>query len=120
MDKRTQKKKIIIEILLFLLKFNLILIPFYLVIYLDLDFYPAQRLFANLVGNFLELLGISVEVSGIFIYARDLAIDISRDCIGWKGAYSLTALVLASPGKFKKKIKNKRRKFNLGSRKYPL
>ncbi len=104
MDKRPQKKKIVKEIFWFLLKFNLLLIPFYAVIYFDVNFYLLQELFASFIGSVLRL-GYSVDVSGFFIYVEDLAIDISRDCLGWKSAYSLFALVLASPGKLKGKFR---------------
>jgi len=53
----------------------------------------------------LRLFGYSVDVSDFFIYVGGLSIDISRDCLGWKSAYSLFALVLASPGKLKDKFK---------------
>ena len=104
MDKRPQKKKIVKEIFWFLLKFNLLLIPFYAVIYFDVDFHFFQELFANFIGSVLRI-GYSVDVSGFFIYVEGLAIDISRDCLGWKSAYSLVALVLASPGKLKDKFR---------------
>ena len=104
MDKRTQKKKIIMEIFWFLLKFNILLIPFYTIIYFDINFYLVQEWFANFIGSILRM-NYPVNVSGFFIYVGDLVIDISRDCLGWKSAYSLFALVLASPGKLKDKFK---------------
>ena len=105
MDKWTQKKKIIKEIFGFLLKFNLLLIPFYAVIYFDVDFYLLQELFARFIGSILRLLSYPVIVSDFFIYVEGLSIDISRDCLGWKSFYSLFALVLASPGKLKDKLR---------------
>jgi len=104
MDKWEEKKKIVKEIFWFLLKFNLLLIPFYAVIYFDVNFYLFQEWFASLIGSVLKL-RYSVDVSGFFIYVEDLAIDISRDCLGWKSAYSLIALALASPGKLKDKLR---------------
>ncbi len=105
MDKRAQKKKVIKEVILFLVKFNLLLIPFYAVVYFDVDFYPVQICFANFIGSMLRIFGYNVEIDGIFIYVKDLVIDISRDCVGWKSIYSVAALVLASPGMLKKKLK---------------
>jgi exosortase/archaeosortase family protein len=103
MKKKT--KKLIKEILCFLIKFNIFLIPFYLVIYLDVDFYPLQEIFARFIGSSLELVGYQNEVFSFFIYVRELTIDISRDCLGWKSVYSLCALVAASRGKIKEKLK---------------
>ncbi|MBD3155783.1 MAG: hypothetical protein GF368_03955 [Candidatus Aenigmarchaeota archaeon] len=105
MDKRLQTKKALKEVFVFLVKFNLLLLPFYAVIYFDINFYGLQAAFASFIGSILRLLGYSPQVSDIFIYVGDLPIDISRDCIGWKSMYSLLALVLASPGKLKNKGK---------------
>lgn len=105
MDKWAQKKKIVKEIFLFLLKFNLLLIPFYAIIYFDLNFYPLQEVFARFIASILSFLGYRPEVDKFLIYVGGLAIDISRDCLGWKSIYSLVALILASPGKLKSKLK---------------
>ena len=105
MDKRLQTKKTLKEVLWFLVKFNLLLIPFYAVIYFDINFYGLQAAFANFIGWILRMLGYSPQVSDIFIYVGNLPIDISRDCTGWKSFYSLFALILASPGKLKDKGK---------------
>jgi len=105
MGPRVQEKKILKEVIFFLVKFNLILIPYYLVIYLDLDFYILQKIFASFVGTFLRAIGYPVEVSSFLIFMGNFVIDISRDCIGWKSSYSLFALILASPGKLKEKLK---------------
>jgi exosortase/archaeosortase family protein len=105
MDKRLQTKKTLKEVFWFLVKFNLLLIPFYAVIYFDINFYRLQAIFASFIAWVLRLLGYSPQVSDIFIHVGNLPIDISRDCIGWKSIYSLFALVLASPGKLKDKSK---------------
>jgi exosortase/archaeosortase family protein len=106
MDKRTQKKKIIKEVLFFLIKFNVLLIPFYLIILLDINFYPLQINFANFIAMILRGLGYNIETSNFIIFVdKSYPIDISRDCIGWKGIYSLFALLFATHGKIKNKLK---------------
>jgi exosortase/archaeosortase family protein len=106
MGKRTQKKKVIKEIFIFLIKFNVLLIPFYLIILLDINFYPLQIQFANFIAIILKGLGHNVEISNFILYVdNSYPIDISRDCIGWKGIYSLFALLFATRGKIKNKLK---------------
>jgi exosortase/archaeosortase family protein len=106
MDKRAQKKKIIKEILIFLIKFNVFLIPFYLIILLDINFYPLQIGFANFIATILRDLGHNVEISNFILFIdNSYTIDISRDCIGWKSIYSLFALLFATHGKIKNKLK---------------
>jgi len=107
MVKWSQKKKIMKNVLLFLVKVNLLLIPFYLIIYLDISFYSLQTAFTGFLASILNLLGYQVKTSDylLSIGENEFPIDISRDCLGWKGIYSLFALVLATPGEMKSKLK---------------
>ncbi len=90
-----------------MIKFNILLIPFYAIIYFDWSFYPLQVAFTNFIASVLSFLGYQVSTSGFFLYLgeKQYQIDISRDCIGWKSAYSLFALVFATPGLIKDKLK---------------
>ena len=107
MVKWTQKKKVMIDVFFFLVKFNLYLIPFYAIIYFDIDFYPQQIAFTNFLAWVLKALNYPVETSGfmMFIGESKISIDISRDCIGWKSVYSIFALVFATTAKIKDKLK---------------
>jgi exosortase/archaeosortase family protein len=107
MAKKSQKKKILKDVIVFLLKFNVLLIPFYAIIYFDVDFYPLQIAFANFLASILRLMKYRASTSGFFLFIgeEEYPIDISRDCIGWKSAYSLFALVFATPGLMKDKLK---------------
>ena len=107
MDRRTQKKKILKDVIVFLIKFNLLLIPFYAIIYFDISSYTLQSAFANFIGNILKGLNYQVKVSGFFLLIgkNEYPVDISMDCIGWKGVYSLFALVFATSGKVREKLK---------------
>ncbi len=107
MVRRSQEKKVVKDIFFFLIKFNLLLIPFYAIIILDVDFYPLQIAFTNLLAFILTSLNYPVKTSDFFLFVgeSELPIDISRDCIGWKSMYSLFALVFATPGDKKSKLK---------------
>lgn len=107
MVRRSQKKKIVRDVFFFLIKFNLLLIPFYAIIILDVDFYPLQIAFTNFLAFILTSLNYSVKTSSFFLFVGEngLPIDISRDCIGWKSMYSLFALVFATSGDKKNKLK---------------
>lgn len=103
MDNKTQKKK---DIALFLLKLNLLLIPFYSIIYFDVSVYSIQSIFANLIVHILKIFNIDARTSEYFIFLPDKPpIDISWDCVGWKSTYSLFALVFASRGRLNKKLR---------------
>lgn len=103
----SQKKKVVKDVFLFLFKFNILLIPFYAIIYLDLSFYPLQVSFTNLIASILGLLGYVVKTNDFFMFIgeSEYPIDMSRDCIGWKSIYSLFALVFATKGETKYKLR---------------
>jgi exosortase/archaeosortase family protein len=107
MDRRTQKKKVLMDVIIFLVKFNLLLIPFYAIIYFNISFYPLQTAFADFIVSILKSLNYRVRVSGfyLFIGKDEFQIDMSMDCIGWKSVYSLFALVFATGGKTREKLK---------------
>lgn len=107
MVKRIQEKKALKEVFFFLVKFNLLLIPFYAIVYFDVSFYPLQIAFTNFIAGILRLLKYKVSTSGFFLFLgeNEYPIDISRDCIGWKSSYSLFALVFATRGRVKDKLK---------------
>lgn len=105
MRKKLQKKEMIKDAFLFLLKFNLLLIPFYLIIYFDVNFYPLQTFIAKSIVFVLNIFGLDAKSFDFFVYLGQgsFIVDISRDCTGWKSFYSLLAMVIASPGVFLKK-----------------
>ena len=107
MVRIVQKKEIVIKIVIFLLKFNLLLIPFYAIIYFDLSVHPLQVAFANFIATILRLLNYQVRTNEfyLFIGREEFPIEISMDCLGWKGIYSLFALVFATAGKTKEKLR---------------
>ncbi len=105
MVKKIQKKKAI-EIAKFLIRLNLLLIPFYLIVYFDLSIIQLQNGFALLISKILNIIGYENTVSDFIIFIQDkLVIDMSFDCLGWKSMYSLFALVFAIKEKLNKKLK---------------
>ena len=90
-------------VLEFLIKFNLLAIPMYLVIFSNARFYPMQTLLTDIVYYIFQILGYSVEKYGIIIsfigvqFATEIVIDM--DCTAWKSMYALVALMIASPVK---------------------
>ena len=105
--KGTQKKKAVKEVFIFLIKFNILLIPFYAIIYFDVSFYILQIAFTNFIASILNLMGYQTSTSDFFLFLGEsqYPIDISRDCLGWKSMYSLFALVFATSGLIKDKLK---------------
>jgi len=81
--------------------------PFYAIIYFDVSFYPLQIAFTDFMASILKSMGYQVSKSEFFLFLGEsqYPIDISRDCLGWKSMYSLFALVFATHGLIKDKLK---------------
>ena len=116
MVKRLQKKERLTNrlasVLIFLVTFNLLAIPLYIVTYANLSFEPLKELNARIVSATLKFFGYDSYSDGSTV---DLVsngvlqkIDISWDSTGWKSMYAIAALILATPiskSKISRKIK---------------
>jgi exosortase/archaeosortase family protein len=105
--KNSQRKKLI-EVIKFLVVFNILAAPMYFVLYYNLTFEPLQNFIAFISTKLLQALGIDAvqQNSLITLFANNqlLKIDISFDSTGWKTLYALFALTVATP---KRKMKGK-------------
>jgi exosortase/archaeosortase family protein len=85
----------------FLIKFNLLAIPLYLILYFNLSFSPLQTFFATLSHSTLNVFGYNVTQDGFWLTTSTdngiQRIQISWDSSGWKSMYALAALVIATP-----------------------
>lgn len=85
----------------FLIKFNLLAIPMYIAIFLNVEFYPLQLMLTELVYGILAAFGYEVVKDGIMLTfvspAAVATVVMGVDCTAWKSMYALAALMLASP-----------------------
>lgn len=102
------RRRRLVDALIFLIKFNLLAIPLYILLYLNFSYQPLQNLVAFLSYKTLKMLGIQVSLSGSLLTVVEgfkiSLVEISMDCTGWKSLYALAALTIATPG-FKTKRK---------------
>jgi len=116
--KRKQKigRKELKEAAWFLIKFNLLAIPMYLMIYFNFSMQPLQLFLAQALANGLNAFGYktyffespisTIPLIGVLETGAP-PVYVSTDSTGWKSLYALAALSLATP----KKKWNKRIKF---------
>lgn len=108
MAKRIQKKERVKIILIFLILFNLLSIPMYLIMHFNLTSQKLQMCFATLATILLKKLNYPVvsEEASIFILEGNKIreIEVSWDSTAWKSMYALFSLTMASPirGLYKK------------------
>lgn len=98
----------------FLVKFNLLAIPMYLVLYFGVYYSPLQSFLTAISRPFIELFGYDTDlVDQDFCNVQAISgpnfekpICISWDSTGWKSMYALAALTIATPLiAWKKKLK---------------
>ncbi|MEM5794130.1 MAG: exosortase/archaeosortase family protein [Candidatus Aenigmatarchaeota archaeon] len=103
----------LLKVLLFFIKLNILVIPLYVIIYLDVSFPMLQNFLASSLHFILSKFDPSVSFKDYYLYVpfkteKGLQVEtfiISFDCTGWKTMYLLFALVLATPSELKKKFK---------------
>lgn len=112
--KRKTLRKRLLTVILFLIKFNLLAIPMYLILWLNLSYPPLQVFLTELTYRNLNLMGYHAELINSPESAVPLIsfsdqfpkIQISWDSTGWKSMYALLALTLATPySNLKRKLK---------------
>jgi exosortase/archaeosortase family protein len=112
--KRKILRKKLWTLLLFLIKFNILAIPMYLVLLLNLSYPPLQTFLTDITYRNLNLMGYHAtlvnspasEVPLIFFSDQFPKVQISWDSTGWKSMYALLALTIATPfSDFKRKIR---------------
>jgi exosortase/archaeosortase family protein len=112
--KKTVLRKKLWTLVLFLVKFNILAIPMYMALFLNLSYPPLQTFLTELTYKNLNLMGYHAslvtspesEVQLIYFSDQFPKVQISWDSTGWKSMYALLALTLATPlpnmkGKFK-------------------
>lgn len=112
MAKKIQRKKNLgkwKELGWFLIKSNLLAIPLYVIIFLDLSWVPLQNFLAYVTVVIMKSFNYNVAVDGYsiftFICGELDKIDVSWDSTGWKSLYTLASLTLAVSYPMKKKLK---------------
>lgn len=103
--KKTVLRKKLWTWVLFLVKFNILAIPMYLILFLNMSYPPLQTLLTELTCKNLNLMGYHAslvtspesEVQLIYFSNQFPKVQISWDSTGWKSMYALLALTLATP-----------------------
>lgn len=95
----------------FLIKFNLLAIPMYIIILSGFEFVHAQSIIAEISYRVIDALGYSISKIGITLSltlpSSIATVVIGSDCTAWKSMYMLAALMIASPvANNRKKLKH--------------
>jgi len=105
-EKKSRKR--LLEILFFIIKLDAFLVPLIFLLRADFSYEPLQDFLAGIVSVTLNSLGYATKLSGHYISITFgismTVIDISMDCTGWKSAYALLALAVATPIAWKRKF----------------
>jgi exosortase/archaeosortase family protein len=106
--KRKGLNKKLIRMLVFLVKFNLLAIPMYLIILSGFQWIPLKETTAGLAYDMLRITGINanLEDSVITVPMNDnyFIASIDWDCTGWKSMFALFALIFATGFPLRRKL----------------
>ncbi|MEM5790891.1 MAG: exosortase/archaeosortase family protein [Candidatus Aenigmatarchaeota archaeon] len=112
-DKILERRKKLLATLIFLIKLNLLVIPIYVLLYLDFSVPQIQFFLASSISSTLSLFKFPVisEEKNVYVFLAEsesykiIPFEISMDCTGWKSMYLLFALVFASSFDLKRNFK---------------
>lgn len=108
-------RKNLIPTIKFLLILNLLSVPLYAAVWLEFSFEPLQEMFAKISADTLTAFGYNLRQEGTvisgFLGNTWANINVSWDSTGWKSAYALVALAIATP---RKHLRNKLRFILIG------
>jgi exosortase/archaeosortase family protein len=95
--------------LLFLVKLNILAIPLYSIVHFGYTIPELQNIWATALAQSLESFGYETALDGYIIGVQNgnaiQNIELSWDSTGWKSLYALTALVFASSGAIRGKLR---------------
>ena len=100
---QNMKRRRLMTALLFLLKLNILAIPLYAIMWLDISFPALQSSVAWLAYGLLRIVGCDVSLQSYTIAISSGSTSLTSaiitfDCTGWKSMYLLAALAIATPG----------------------
>lgn len=112
-NKILERRKKLLAILIFLIKLNLLVIPLYILLYLDFSVPQLQIFLASSISSTLSFFKFPVisEEKNLYVFLKEsesykiIPFEISMDCTGWKSMYLLFALVFASSFDLKRNFK---------------
>lgn len=96
--KLTPHQRKLWEILLFLTRLLVLVIPLYLIIMFQVSLYPLQLAVAGNTFHILNAMGIQTTQDGANLAAGSFKFFISEDSTGWKSMLLFAALVIAPLG----------------------
>ena len=105
MDRRRKRKDLILTFLDFLLTLNLLSLPLYIFIFLDIQVHSFKNLQTFLASKMLNFFGLDSVSERNFVVIGGKAYEVSWDSTGWKSLYTFIALIISTPIHHKRKIK---------------
>ncbi len=101
LDPRQQQ---LLQILVFLTKFTVLALPFWLVLHSGWEADAVRAVTAEASAAVLRGIGVDASATGHLLSAGDLLVDVTRDSTGWKSVMVFLALVTASRRPLRSKI----------------
>ncbi|MCD6381777.1 MAG: exosortase/archaeosortase family protein [Candidatus Aenigmarchaeota archaeon] len=102
------KNQTLNDVLIFIIKLNIFLIPIYIIPTMSTSLYFLQKFIAISVLDILKFFGIKASLSGLLLTIETVSGSfggfIDFDCTGWKSIVVFLALIFSTPSKLKDKL----------------
>jgi exosortase/archaeosortase family protein len=92
------------ESMIFLAKLIVLALPLYLILWFSVDMSWAQLIVADHSSLIMRLVGMDVSQRGTLLELEHISLNIDRDCTGWKAMLFFLALIIATPGRSKRRM----------------
>lgn len=103
-ERLTERQRRLLAAFRFLVVFTLLASPLYLLIAVGWEGTWLRQGMAAASTPILRVLGVEAVRNGAFIDAGTFLINVTRDSTGWKSALALTALIIATPASWRRRI----------------
>lgn len=99
-----ERQRRLLAALRFLAVFTALATPLYLLLAVGWEGTWLRHRMASAAVTGLHVLGVEAGRNGAFIEAGTFLIDVTRDSTGWKSVLALTALIVATPASWRRRI----------------
>jgi exosortase/archaeosortase family protein len=104
-DELDRRQERFLDANIFLGKLLLVGAIFHLILFIYPETSGIQTVYAGFITDLMNFIGFNFSHSSVYILGEGGGYEITQDCLGWKSVMAFLALVYATPGELKNKLK---------------
>jgi exosortase/archaeosortase family protein len=104
-DELDERQERFLDANIFLGKLLLVGAIFHAILFIYPDTSGIQTVYAGFITELMNFIGFNFSHSSVYILGEGGGYEITQDCLGWKSVMAFLALVYATPGEIRNKLK---------------